>query len=86
MVRPSPRVYRSVHGSEDQLEVALNAEGYSFKITPVSVDVAGNAAGRQQGNGAGDSFSLAQRIAGVFYGEPPNAKQGSPCNPFRRKD
>jgi len=46
-------------------EAALKAEGYSFKVTTVSVDVAGNEQRRQQGNGPQDCFALAQRIGPV---------------------
>jgi hypothetical protein len=53
------------YAKTDELEAHLKTESYRFKITPVSVDVAGNEQGRQQGNGAGDSLALAQRIGPV---------------------
>lgn len=52
----------------DQLESELKQQGVDFTITPVSlpVDASADAARRQIGTRPKDSFSLAQRIAGLF--------------------
>lgn len=51
---------------DDQLETLLKADGYAFKIDPVSVHAAENAQGRERGTGTADSFTLAQDVARVF--------------------
>jgi hypothetical protein len=69
----STRIYDDEANREqtDQLEAALKAEGYAFKITPVALPERSAAGGEQRRDdasaGTRDSFALAQRI-GRFGG------------------